>query len=101
MTVPDPSNSPAHAPTIIIASPPRASAIRAALSILGILFALFLGLLVLIVIGIETGPVALMLGFITATIPVPLYVILVRSHSGCSQQRSFGARWWPRSLHFF
>ena len=41
------------------------------------LVALFLGLLVLIVIGIETGPVALMLGLITATIPVPLYVILV------------------------
>lgn len=41
------------------------------------LIALFLGLLVLIVIGIETGPVALMLGLITATIPVPLYIILV------------------------
>ena len=77
MTFPDPPNSPAHAPTIIIASPPRVGAIRVALSILAILFALFLGLLVLIVIGIETGPVALMLGFITATIPVPLYVILV------------------------
>lgn len=77
MTFPDPANSSAHAPTIIIAPPPRVSAIRVALSILAILFALFLGLLVLIVIGIETGPVALMLGFITATIPVPLYVILV------------------------
>ena len=77
MTFRDPPNSAAHVPTIIIASPPRANAIRVALSILAILFALFLGLLVLIVIGIETGPVALMLGFITATIPVPLYVILV------------------------
>lgn len=77
MTFPNPPNSSAQAPTIIIAAPPRVSAIRVALSILAILFALFLGLLVLIVIGIETGPVALMLGFITATIPVPLYVILV------------------------
>ena len=77
MTFPDPRNSSAQAPTIIIASAPRVSAIRVALSLLAILFALFLGLLVLIVIGIETGPVALMLGFITATIPVPLYVILV------------------------
>lgn len=77
MTFPDPPNSSAQATTIIIASPPRVNAIRVALSILAILFALFLGLLVLIVIGIETGPVALMLGFITATIPVPLYVILV------------------------
>jgi RsiW-degrading membrane proteinase PrsW (M82 family) len=77
MTFPNSPGSSAQAPTIIIAAPPRASAIRVALSILAILFALFLGLLVLIVIGIETGPVALMLGFITATIPVPLYVILV------------------------
>src|SRR5215208_3849171 len=77
MTFPDPPTPSAQAPTIIIAPPPRVSAIRVALSILGVLFALFLGLLVLIVIGIETGPVALMLGFITATIPVPLYVILV------------------------
>jgi RsiW-degrading membrane proteinase PrsW (M82 family) len=77
MTFPDPPISSPHAPTIIIARPPRVSAIRVALSLLAILFALFLGLLVLIVIGIETGPVALMLGFITATIPVPLYVILV------------------------
>jgi len=77
MTFPDPPNSSTQARTIIIAAPPRLSAIRVALSILAILFALFLGLLVLIVIGIETGPVALMLGFITATIPVPLYVILV------------------------
>jgi RsiW-degrading membrane proteinase PrsW (M82 family) len=41
------------------------------------LAALVLGLLVLLVIGIETGPVALMLGFVTATIPVPLYIVLV------------------------
>ena len=66
-----------QAPTIIIAPPPRTSAIKVALSILTVLIAMFLGLLVLIVIGIETGPVALLLGFIAATIPVPLYVILV------------------------
>jgi len=39
--------------------------------------AIFLGLLVLLLIGIETGPVALILGFLTATIPVPLYIALV------------------------
>ena len=65
------------APTIIIARSPQTSAIKVVLSILAVLVALFLGLLVLIVIGIETGPVALMLGLITATIPVPLYIILV------------------------
>jgi protease PrsW len=65
------------APTIIIARSPQTSAIKVVLGILAVLVALFLGLLVLIVIGIETGPVALMLGLITATIPVPLYIVLV------------------------
>src|SRR5690349_23656513 len=65
------------APTIIITRTPRVSAIKVALGILAMLIASFLGLLVLIVIGIETGPVALLLGFIAATIPVPLYIILV------------------------
>jgi RsiW-degrading membrane proteinase PrsW (M82 family) len=75
MSFPDPQTP--LAPTIIIARSPQVSAIKVVLSILAVLIALFLGLLVLIVIGIETGPVALMLGLITATIPVPLYIILV------------------------
>lgn len=66
-----------QAPTIIITRPPRFSAIRVVLSILAVLIALFLGLLVLLIIGIETGPAALMLGFLAATIPVPLYLVLV------------------------
>ena len=44
---------------------------------IAILIAVFLGLLVLLLIGIETGPVALLLGFVTATIPVPIYIVLV------------------------
>ena len=75
MSFPDPQTP--VAPTIIITRSPQTSAIKVVLSILGVLVALFLGLLVLIVIGIETGPVALMLGLITATIPGPLYIILV------------------------
>ena len=65
------------APTIVIRASPQISAIRLILALIAILVALFLGLLVLLVIGIETGPVALMLGFITATIPVPIYISLV------------------------
>jgi len=65
------------APTIIIRTPPRISAIRLVLAMVAGLIALFLGLLVLLLIGIETGPVALLLGLLTATIPVPLYVALV------------------------
>lgn len=64
-------------PTIIIGTTPRISAIRLVLAIFAGLIALFLGLLVLLLIGIETGPIALLLGLITATIPVPIYVALV------------------------
>src|ERR1043165_9514425 len=64
-------------PTIIIRPTPRISAIRLVLAVFAGLIALFLGLLVLLLIGIETGPIALLLGLITATIPVPIYVALV------------------------
>lgn len=77
MTFPDPQTPAAQAPTIVIMRSPQTSAIKIALAIVAALFALFLGLLVLIVIGIETGPVALLLGLIVATIPVPLYIGLV------------------------
>jgi RsiW-degrading membrane proteinase PrsW (M82 family) len=77
MTFPEQQQPPAQPPTIIITRSPQVSGIKVALSIFAILVALFLGLLVLVVIGIETGPVALMLGLITATMPVPLYIILV------------------------
>jgi RsiW-degrading membrane proteinase PrsW (M82 family) len=65
------------APTIVIRSSPRISAIRLVLAIFAGLIALILGLIVLLLIGIETGPVALLLGLLTATIPVPIYVALV------------------------
>ena len=64
-------------PTIVIRTSPQISAIRLVLAIVAILIALFLGLLVLLLIGIETGPIALLLGFVTATIPVPIYIALV------------------------
>ncbi len=75
MTAPNPY--PSTAPTVVISTPRRISAIRLVLAIVAILIALFMGLLVLLLIGIETGPVALLLGLITATIPVPIYVALV------------------------
>ena len=66
-----------QAATIAIKTPPRISAIRVALACVAGLIALVLGLIVLLLIGIETGPVGLLLGLITATIPVPLYIVLV------------------------
>jgi protease PrsW len=69
--------SPNLQPTIIIKPSPQTSGIKIALAIIAILIALGLGLLVLLVIGVETGPGPFVLGFITATIPVPLYLMLV------------------------
>jgi len=66
-----------ESPTIIIRTSPQISAIRIVLVIAATLVALVLGLLVLLVIGIETGPIAFILGLFTATIPVPLYIVLV------------------------
>src|SRR5215216_457779 len=64
-------------PTIVIRTPPQINAMRLVLATFAILIALFLGLLVLLLIGIETGPIALLLGLIAATIPVPIYITLV------------------------
>jgi len=64
-------------PTIVIKTPPQISAIRLVLAMVAILIAVFLGLLVLLLIGIETGPVALLFGLVTAMIPVPIYIVLV------------------------
>ncbi len=78
MTLPDPRFP--HLtpiPVVGIKRSPQISAIKIALAIVAILISLMLGLLVLLVIGIETGPIGLILGFIAATIPVPLYVVLV------------------------
>jgi protease PrsW len=78
MTVPNPNfQNPNPAPTIVIKTSPQISAIKIALAIVAILVASILGLLVLLVIGIETGPIGLILGLLAASIPVPLYVVLV------------------------
>jgi RsiW-degrading membrane proteinase PrsW (M82 family) len=41
------------------------------------LAALLLGLIVLALIGVETGPIALMIGLVSATLPVPIYLTIV------------------------
>ena len=77
MTYPNPNYQTPNLPTLIIKRSPQASLMKVALAIIAILISLMLGLLVLLVIGIETGPVGLLLGFVAATIPVPIYVVLV------------------------
>jgi RsiW-degrading membrane proteinase PrsW (M82 family) len=75
MTFPNPNSN--LTPTIVIKTSPQISAIKIALGLVAILIASILGLLVLLVIGIETGPIGLILGLLAAMIPVPLYVVLV------------------------
>ncbi len=65
------------APTIVMPRSGTTSAIHLILGITAILVAILLGLIVLLLIGVETGPVALLIGLISATLPVPLYVVLV------------------------
>src|ERR671938_2194576 len=55
---------------------PHRSALHMILGATAILVALLLGLLTLLLIGLDTGPVPLLLGFVLATLPVPLYVAL-------------------------
>lgn len=53
------------------------SAIKIVFGILAAMFAAVLGLVVLLLIGVETGPVALLIGMFCACLPVPLYVMLL------------------------
>ncbi len=76
------NNLPPYSPNQLaatVAYRPRksASAFKIILGITAVLIALFLGLLVLLLIGIETGPVAFLMGLVTATLPLPIYLMLV------------------------
>ena len=71
------SQTPPLAHQIIPGSSAHRGALRLVLSITAVLIALLLGLLVLLLIGVETGPASLLIGIIAATLPVPLYLMLV------------------------
>jgi protease PrsW len=68
------------------AGPPVRPAIRSSghqnvfkiiLAVFAVMIAALLGLIVLVLIGAETGPVELVIGLICATLPVPIYVMLL------------------------
>ena len=70
--------NPQNPPAISAIKPSGAkSAIKIIFAIVAVLAALLLGLLVLLLIGVETGPVALLIGLVSATLPVPIYLALV------------------------
>ena len=68
-----------HTPFAAPAPPARArrSLLRGAAIAFASLVALLLALILLLLTGLETGPVPLLIGFVLATLPVPLYVALV------------------------
>src|SRR5947209_8238527 len=53
------------------------SAIKIILAIVAAMVACLLGLIVLLLIGSMTGPVGMMIGLTCATLPVPIYVMLL------------------------
>jgi RsiW-degrading membrane proteinase PrsW (M82 family) len=53
------------------------SAIKIVFGVFAAMIAAILGLIVLLLIGLETGPVALLIGMFCACLPVPLYVMLL------------------------
>ncbi len=66
-----------YAPAMPIKSSGGKTAIKIVAGILAALVALLLGLIVLLLIGVETGPVAFLIGLVTATLPVPVYLVLI------------------------
>ena len=64
-----------NAPVVVPLKPSgHRSAFKIVLSVIAIMAALLLGLIVLLLIGVETGPVGLLIGMVAATLPVPVYV---------------------------
>ena len=70
-------NRAALSPVVVTPRRKGSNAIKIVLAIIAVLIALLLGLIVLFLIGVETGPVALLIGLVSATLPVPLYLVLV------------------------
>lgn len=62
---------------ILIPKSSRLNAIKIIAVIVAAMFALLLGLIILLLIGAETGLAELVIGMICATLPVPIYVMLL------------------------
>jgi RsiW-degrading membrane proteinase PrsW (M82 family) len=67
---------PADSPPMFVRSSHQ-SALKIVFGVLAVMIAAVMGLIVLLLIGVETGPVALIVGMICACLPVPLYVMLL------------------------
>jgi protease PrsW len=61
----------------VIKSSGHQSVFKIILAVFAVMIAALLGLIVLVLIGAETGPVQLVIGLICATLPVPIYVMML------------------------
>lgn len=61
----------------VIRSSGHQSAFKIILAVFAVMVAALLGLITLVLIGSETGPVELIIGLICAVLPVPIYVMLL------------------------
>src|SRR5438309_3851128 len=69
--------NPPLAPPIIVGYSGHQSALKIILGVFAAMMAALLGLIVLMIIGAETGPVEMIIGLICASLPVPIYVMLL------------------------
>jgi RsiW-degrading membrane proteinase PrsW (M82 family) len=69
-------HTPLHAPTAPVETRQRRSFLRVAAIAFASLVGLLLALVLLFLTGLQTGLVPLLIGFVLATLPVPLYVSL-------------------------
>src|SRR5438132_9351882 len=72
---PDPAGQYRYAPPVQTTA--HTSVIKIILVIIAAMIAALLGLIVLLLIGAMTGPVGMIIGLICATLPVPIYVMLL------------------------
>lgn len=70
-------NIPGYPVPPVVRSSGHQSALKIIAAIFALMFAALLGLIVLFLIGAETGPVELIIGMIFAMLPVPIYIMLL------------------------
>ncbi len=68
---------PVGTPPRMVGSSGNRSAVKIILAIFALMVAALLGLIVLLLIASETGPIELIIGMICATLPVPIYIMLL------------------------
>ena len=68
---------PPYVPRRVVKSSGHQTALKIIVGIFALMIAALLGLIVLLLIGAETGPVELVIGMVCATLPVPVYIMLL------------------------